>query len=82
LFRLVLQGWLEKWEDTELGWRIPPVPVPTEIEPGDTVATVTETGVTIEAQPVEVAPALLIPPERGVGGLPYGWFPIGSVRCC
>jgi membrane protease YdiL (CAAX protease family) len=77
LFRLVLQGWLEKWEDTELGWRIPPVPVPTEIELGDTVATVTEKAVTIEAQPVEVAAALLTPPESGVGGLPYGWFPIG-----
>jgi membrane protease YdiL (CAAX protease family) len=77
LFRLVLQGWLEKWEDKQLGWRLlPALPssmpelssadvdgiIPvSEVEPGDPVA-------------AETAPS--DPPEFGIAGLPFGWTPI------
>jgi membrane protease YdiL (CAAX protease family) len=59
-FRLLLQGWLEKWEDRRLGWRNAPV---AESPAEDTV----------EAAEAIEPPA---PPRRGVGGLPYGWTPI------
>jgi len=60
LFRLLLQGWLEKWEDARLGWRTPPAPP----EPTATSSPETEA----------VAPTQ--PPQFGVAGLPYGWLPI------
>jgi membrane protease YdiL (CAAX protease family) len=74
-FRLLLQGWLERWEDEQLGWRQPAVvPLASEIEsPGST-------GLQVDAlqSGPELAPALPAPdpPRRGIGGLPYGWFPI------
>jgi membrane protease YdiL (CAAX protease family) len=77
MFRLVLQGWLEKWEDLELGWRTPPRP---SIELVEVVTT--EAAPDIDPNIVEV-PLLaeeLVPtepPRIGVGGLPYGWLPIG-----
>lgn len=67
VFRLLFQGWLEKWEDDRLGWRSPPLRVivpeadaelPTSIEP-----------------PVEQT-LPLDPPQHGLVGLPYGWTPI------
>ncbi len=78
LFRLLLQGWLEKWEDRQLGWRTPVVPLPVEIaEVADLDATVTD-------ERLPVVPALVVaeiavpeePPKIGLGGLPYGWLPI------
>jgi membrane protease YdiL (CAAX protease family) len=75
-FRLLLQGWLEKWEDRRLGWRNPPLaepPLGEKLDPGaglETTSHVTEVEV-IELVPIEVEP-----PKVGVGGLPYGWTPI------
>jgi membrane protease YdiL (CAAX protease family) len=76
MFRLLLQGWLEKWEDARLGWRTArdsqPEAVSLEIP-----ANVAPTGVVIEApQAVELVP--IEPPQVGIGGLPYGWLPIGA----
>jgi membrane protease YdiL (CAAX protease family) len=70
LFRMLLQGWLEKWEDRELGWR---TPTATQLE--DYVA-VDEAPLAepIAAESEFVAPAE--PPRVGLGGLPYGWLPI------
>jgi len=63
LFRLVLQGWLEKWEDDELGWRTPPV---------------AETETVDETAPVVPVPTpVMKPPQTGLYGLPHGWLPIG-----
>ncbi|MEX2091313.1 MAG: CPBP family intramembrane glutamic endopeptidase [Pirellulales bacterium] len=81
MFRLLLQGWLEKWEDFQLGWRTPVVLLPIEVvedaEVADSDATVTE-------ESLPVVPTLAVaeiavpaePPRIGVGGLPYGWLPI------
>jgi membrane protease YdiL (CAAX protease family) len=75
MFRLVLQGWLEKWEDAQLGWRMPPAePLATEV--AGAIVSADETSVPLESDaPTEAVP--LDPPATGVGGLPYGWFPIG-----
>jgi membrane protease YdiL (CAAX protease family) len=65
-YRLVLQGWLEKWEDEKLGWR--------------TEQANDEARMTNHDEPnssfVIRAPSFPDPPRRGVGGLPYGWMPI------
>jgi membrane protease YdiL (CAAX protease family) len=79
LFRLVLQGWLEKWEDYRLGWRMSPAlvvqPVAEEMVAAETVIAESNDSAPI---PSEVAvPVPAEPPEIGVGGLPYGWLPIG-----
>lgn len=66
-FRLLLQGWLEKWEDQLLGWRPPSLRVMSAIEGP-------EPEVSIEP-PLEQHPPT-DPPEHGLGGLPYGWTPI------
>lgn len=72
LFRMVLQGSLEKWEDRLVGWRTPPVEIVS-----DEVEVVPEIA---EAAPAEVLlpppPAMLEPPTVGAFGLPYGWLPI------
>ena len=78
LFRMLLQGWLEKWEDSRLGWPMssaaPDVGLE-DVAPND----VTVDGVTVsdgvpspleEDEPRE-------PPRIGVAGLPHGWLPIG-----
>jgi len=76
-FRLLLQGWLEKWEDRKLGWRRAPDTVLSANEH----LTATE-GFESTLEIAEEAPAVLVPhdetepPPRGVGGLPYGWTPI------
>ena len=79
-FRLLLQGWLERWEDERLGWRRPPINVETEAMLPETIdATVPSN------EPADVLPLPAVwaeeevatnPPARGVFGLPYGWFPI------
>jgi membrane protease YdiL (CAAX protease family) len=78
MFRLVLQGWLEKWEDRELGWRSAigaPIELVEVVAPEPTAgadASVVETRMLAEE-----LESLSPPPMTGVGGLPYGWFPIG-----
>ena len=74
-FRLLLQGWLERWEDQRLGWRQTTVEVPaTASEASPLDGSVVPTNQVVE----QLAPALPAPepPLRGIGGLPYGWFPI------
>src|SRR3954447_7045804 len=80
-FRLLLQGWLERWEDERLGWRKKvasdlPVAMATTAH-NDSTATIDQSGVS-DVSPI-VAEELSIdsePPNRGIAGLPYGWFPI------
>jgi membrane protease YdiL (CAAX protease family) len=70
LYRLVLQGWLEKWEDERLGWQV--MGSSGEVandDPG--LAVNTPVPESCSAPAVEA-----IPPKRGVAGLPHGWFPI------
>jgi membrane protease YdiL (CAAX protease family) len=73
-FRLLLQGWLEKWEDRRLGWRN------RAQTPPDAVM---QFEVAVKTQPpaldedlVELVPLTTAPPAAGVFGLPYGWTPI------
>ncbi len=81
-FRLLLQGWLERWEDTRLGWRKEAVDVSAVEVPATAEE---ETAVTIEAPVAPTAPLDTAaepevendPPVRGVvASLPYGWLPI------
>jgi membrane protease YdiL (CAAX protease family) len=67
-FRLLLQGWLEKWEDRRLGWRVPAIrELVTDVvlPPADALDGI---------EPVAAAPEL--PPVHGLFGLPHGWLPI------
>lgn len=75
IFRLLLQGWLEKWEDSVLGWRRPIVPTEVAVLP-DSVGP--DGGVIAESTP-NIAPTPApdeLPPQYGLGGLPYGFAPI------
>jgi membrane protease YdiL (CAAX protease family) len=75
IFRLLLQGWLEKWEDSVLGWRQPVAPVEVAVLSegvGPDGATITDSTPIIAKPP---APDEL-PPQVGLGGLPYGFAPI------
>ena len=70
-FRLLFQGWLERWEDDRLGWRTPAIETPLpagESEPLAEAAKQVELSATPLPEPV--------PPRKGVGGIAYGWFPI------
>jgi membrane protease YdiL (CAAX protease family) len=60
LYRLVLQGWLEKWEDARVGCWTQSAAYCGVNENDDTAASV----------------AIVSPPAAGVGGLPYGLMPI------
>jgi membrane protease YdiL (CAAX protease family) len=76
-FRLLLQGWLEKWEDEQVGYagsqRILPV-VPTETLESDDSIENTEAD---EAEIIEVTVEEPAPPPRGIlPDLPHGWLPI------
>jgi membrane protease YdiL (CAAX protease family) len=81
MFRLLLLGWLEKWEDARLGWRATVV-APIEVESAsfqDEVAERVEPP--LEAcvgDDVAVVDAVgpQSPPQRGLLGLPHGWLPI------
>jgi membrane protease YdiL (CAAX protease family) len=76
-FRLLLQGWLERWEDERIGWRRQNV---------ETLSTNPDTQradneqLHVEPLPADVASLSPEPepepPRRGVGGFSYGWFPI------
>jgi membrane protease YdiL (CAAX protease family) len=76
-FRLLLQGWLEKWEAEEVGWQLDQ---PTD----ETPMTNDEFRMTNEelALPQDAPSAIRHPsfnknpPSRGLFGLPYGWAPI------
>ena len=80
-FRLLLQGWLERWEDARLGWRRKPTNVPVD---EDSPAVDGETQVLSEPlnQPavcsvvVDDTTSETDPPRMGIAGLPYGWLPI------
>jgi len=72
LFRLVLQGSLEKAEDRLIGWRTPPVEVvSSDVADEPEIAETTLS----EAEPL-APPVELEPPAVGAFGLPYGWLPI------
>ncbi len=74
-FRVLFQGWLEKWEDKRLGWR-------REVTAAQVMSDQAPTTTEVESQPeswlVESDSRSIerTPPRQGVGGLPYGWFPI------
>jgi membrane protease YdiL (CAAX protease family) len=78
IFRLLLQGWLEKWEDAQLGWRQGGVSDVTETSNN-------EAQMTNEGESLTTDSSFVIrhssfsngqPPMQGVAGLPYGWAPI------
>jgi membrane protease YdiL (CAAX protease family) len=79
-FRSLLQGWLEKWEDQQLGWRQPQNTVsPTPSAPPEEQALASEVAKNeaVASPLVSVDPLLPInPPNVGVAGLPYGLLPI------
>jgi membrane protease YdiL (CAAX protease family) len=80
-FRLLLQGWLERWTDGRLGWRrnatneMPSVPVNSTDD-----ETIAASDKPLPSNPMsfEVSePSFEAdPPSRGIAGLSYGWFPI------
>jgi membrane protease YdiL (CAAX protease family) len=63
IFRLLLQGWLEKWEDRMLGWRVEPAPQPVGAE------------LAAEAPPAAEDARMPGPPVVGLAG-PYGALPV------
>jgi membrane protease YdiL (CAAX protease family) len=65
-FRLLLQGWLEKWEDEHLGWRGNVRPTGAADNEAAALDTITRTNETVASDP----------PPLSVGGLPHGWPPI------
>jgi membrane protease YdiL (CAAX protease family) len=79
-FRLLLQGWLERWEDERLGWRAKTIEMPNVVSlDSDDQSLLTGNDsnqtnlVTIDID----QPSLdAVPPRRGIAGLSYGWFPI------
>ena len=80
-FRLLLQGWLERWEDEQLGWRRKATSEP----PIEQVASAHDDGTVAPDQPIHTDTSPIVaddlsfesePPRRGIAGLPYGWFPI------
>jgi membrane protease YdiL (CAAX protease family) len=80
-FRLLFQGWLEKWE----WYRFFVQPVASEPEVVLNADSLTPDGFEVETmrdEPVASEPIVSasesVPdvPKRGTAGLPYGWFPI------
>jgi membrane protease YdiL (CAAX protease family) len=75
VFRLLLQGWLESWEDERLGWRRRAA----TDNPNELAATSTSAGLPgAETLPCAASDSYVEsePPRRGVGNMRYGWFPI------
>jgi membrane protease YdiL (CAAX protease family) len=70
-FRLLFQGWLERWEDERLGWRTPTSETPPSPGESQPLAELTKQ-VELSSKPLPEP----VPPRKGVGGLAYGWFPI------
>ncbi len=86
-FRLLLQGWLEKWEAERLGWRDEPAAetnTGSDLQPSIAdPMTNDEARMTNEEIPDSDESSFVIrhssftpPPRRGVAGWPYGWLPI------
>jgi membrane protease YdiL (CAAX protease family) len=84
IFRLLLQGWLEKWEDQQLGWRTAQSTAEARClgyvdgpSGADDIARLSWPGESPAAGgSAETVPAAAAPPRRGLVGLPYGWVPI------
>jgi membrane protease YdiL (CAAX protease family) len=85
IFRLLLQGWLEKWEDLQLGWRaaaqptavaVPDAGIAGPAAPAEGTPGQDGRAVSAGADATEQVPALPAPPRHGLAGLPYGWVPI------
>jgi len=86
-FRLLLQGWLEKWEAERLGWHDEPslevnASGEVRISAADSM-TNDEAQMTNEGTPdsgdssfVFRHSSLDSPPQRGIAGWPFGWLPI------
>jgi membrane protease YdiL (CAAX protease family) len=76
-FRLLLQGWLEKWEDEQIGYAgsQPHLPaLPTEIEES---VEVDEVAPTEQVEAIDWGVEESPPPVRGIlPDLPHGWVPI------
>jgi len=77
-FRLLLQGWLEKFEDSRLGWRMrrlheSPHDLPPESADESTGAPPDGASAATELTDDE---QFAQPPRRGLGVLPHGWIPI------
>ena len=68
VFRMLLQGWLEKWEDNWLGWRAPP----------EDAKILDEESLFVDDDvlPADESSFSQQPPRRGLAGLPYGWVPV------
>jgi membrane protease YdiL (CAAX protease family) len=77
LYRLMLQGWLEKWEDERLGWRELATTCPIVVESdGQVMDTDTAPARTTLPESGPATNGATNPPKVGIAGLPYGWFPI------
>ena len=72
VFRLLLQGWLEKWEDKRLSWRTPEIPESSVEQIADSGVEPIATDIDIETQSISQPE----PPLRGTAKLPHGWLPI------
>jgi membrane protease YdiL (CAAX protease family) len=82
-FRLLLQGWLEKWEAWRVsrrGTSLPPDSLPSEEPTTNTIEASAQTTDSLTAAESSPRPAprstLSEPPPRGIAGLPFGWLPI------
>lgn len=87
-FRLLLQGWLEKWEAVKLGIWAESTPG-AEGDAVDDAATIAEmtndecrtsneanTDETERSSIIDPPSSIDAPPDRGYAGMPFGWFPI------
>ena len=72
VFRLLLQGWLEKWEDKRLSWRTPEILESSVEQTSDSGVEPIATDIDIETQSISQPE----PPLRGTAKLPHGWLPI------
>jgi membrane protease YdiL (CAAX protease family) len=70
LFRLLLQGWLEKWEDRRLGWRGEMTNDESRMTNDQCVAS---NDSSFDIRPSSFSEE---PPQIGLANLPYGWLPI------
>ncbi|HEX4412984.1 MAG TPA: CPBP family intramembrane glutamic endopeptidase [Lacipirellulaceae bacterium] len=78
VFRLLFQGWLEKWEDATLGRRVAPASESLDSEHYllDAENVAASTAPSAELQPSTE------PLGRGIAGLPHGWFSILVSAIC
>jgi membrane protease YdiL (CAAX protease family) len=75
-FRLLLQGWLEKWEDREIGWRDSPIDPSAANEALDAELPPDTPPEFADEASVGLTTVTKAPPKYGIAGLPYGWTPI------